>query len=164
MNEENIKGPSSTDRLFNRCFCFWKFALLIVAIWLGEFQLWRDFHIWKLFHGANCLLVESRPLRNQCSGCNYTCVLTQRVTIKLRDLVFSLSRNLLQLHIHGSDLLNFTEIRKPMQVIVSLASPEDNQSHVVMNFLMIGLSMGRISFVEIVVINLLRTCVRRLHF
>ena len=109
-------------------------------------------------------MVESGPLRNQCSGCNYTCVLTQRVTIKLRDLVFSLSRNLLQLHIHGSDLLNFTEIRKPTQVIVSLAAREDNQSHVVMNFLMIGLSMVRISFVEIVVINLLRTCVRRLHF
>ena len=32
-----------------------------------------------------------------------------------------------------------------------------------MNFLMIGLSLGRISFVEIVVIKLLRTCVRRLH-
>ena len=32
--------------------CFWKFALLIVAMWLDEFQLWWDFHIWKLFHGT----------------------------------------------------------------------------------------------------------------
>ena len=73
-----------------------------------------------------CLLVERGPLSNQCSGCNCTCVLTQQVTIKLRDLVFALSRNLLQLHAHGSDLLNFTEIRKPTQVIVSLAAREDN--------------------------------------
>ena len=73
-----------------------------------------------------CLLVESGPLSNQCSGCNCTFVLTQQVAIKLRDLVFALSRNLLQLHVHGSDLLNFTEIRKPTQVIVSLAAREDN--------------------------------------
>ena len=42
----NFKGPPSTDRLFYRLFSLWKFALLIVTIWLDEFQLWRDFHVW----------------------------------------------------------------------------------------------------------------------
>ena len=80
-----------------------------------------------MFHGTHCLLVEGGPLSNQCSGCNCTCVLILQATpIKLRDLVFALSRNLLQLHVHGSDLLNFTETRKLTEVIVSLAARQDN--------------------------------------
>ena len=39
-----IKGPPSIERLFDRLFLLWKFALLIVAI-LDESQLWLGFHI-----------------------------------------------------------------------------------------------------------------------
>ena len=58
----NIKGPPSTDRLFDRLFLLWKFALLITAIWLDKFQLWLDFHVWKLFYGTQSLSVEGGPL------------------------------------------------------------------------------------------------------
>ena len=54
---EIIKGPPSTDRLFDRLFLLWKFALLIAAIQLDEFQIWLD-----LFRGMQCLSVEGGPL------------------------------------------------------------------------------------------------------
>ena len=46
---------------FNRQ-AFRPFVFVIGVIWLDEFQLWHDFHIWKLFHGSQCVSVEGGPL------------------------------------------------------------------------------------------------------
>ena len=43
-----LKGSPSADRLFDRLFLLWKFALLIVANWLGESQLRAYFSYMKI--------------------------------------------------------------------------------------------------------------------
>ena len=57
-----LRRRLSSERLFDCLFLLWKFALLIIAIWLDEFQLWRNFHILKLFHTTQCPSVEGGHL------------------------------------------------------------------------------------------------------